>query len=152
MIIFMKEPCMFFWFMVVISKCIHAYRLFVCFVFFFGILGLNCFYALFNSIHKANQIYVSLFMAFNVAYWCVGNIGKILLILSWNYCHCLKNISFQEFPGCPAVNTQCFRCWCLGSVPVPETEIPQFAWHGQKNKNRRPKKVIVSRKTHVVKD
>lgn len=91
-------------------------------------------------------------MAFNVAYWCVGNIGKILLTLSWNYCHSVKNISFQEFPGCLVVNPQCFRCWCLGSVPIQETEILQFTWHGQKNKNRGPKKVIVFRKTHVVKD
>ena len=30
----MKEPCMFFWLMVVISKCIPACRLFVCFVFY----------------------------------------------------------------------------------------------------------------------
>ena len=122
----------------------------------FGIFGLNCFYALlFNSIHKANKIYVSLFMAFNVAYWCVWNIGKILLTLSWNYCQSVKNISFQEFPGCPVINTQCFHCWCLGSVPVQETKIPQFAWHGpkkKKKKNRRPKRVIVSRKTQVVKD
>lgn len=137
----MKEPCMFFWLMVVISKCIPYLLSFVCFVFYLRHFRFLVLYALlFNSSHKANKIYVSLFMAFNVAYWCVGNIGKILLTLSWNYYIILLRISVSGIPGCLVVDPQCFCCWYLGSVPF--RKLRSCNSHGmakKKTKNRRPK-------------
>ena len=51
----------------------------------------------------------------------------------------LFKISMQGSPCGPVVQTRCFPCWDLGSIPGWGTKIPQAAWQGQKQNKKQHK-------------
>ena len=53
-----------------------------------------------------------------------------------------KKILSWEFPGGPVVRTRRFHCCGLSSIPGQGTKIPQAAWHGQKKKKKKNRKIL----------
>ena len=57
----------------------------------------------------------------------------------WSFCKLVThrshlNCLYGEFPGSPAVRTQCSHCWGPGSIPGQGTRIPWAMKHGQREK------------------
>ena len=53
---------------------------------------------------------------------------------------CIKS-RIGDFPGGPVVRTQCFQCRGRTFDPWSGNKIPHAAWHSQKTKKKKKKKI-----------